>query len=130
MLVSCIGRNFPPFFWLNNEAVFFPSNVDPAHICFSLMLEYKSCGSMVKVYFQVEVKFGSSNLLQNFCCEQKNLDQRAATKGPSCSPGFRILLHIFRVTQTIGTRGKICNKQMKKEVNQSKVMIYDPCIQW
>ncbi|WJX77029.1 hypothetical protein P8452_60373 [Trifolium repens] len=36
--------------------------------------------SMVKVYFQVEVKFGSSNFLQICCCEQKNLDQRAATK--------------------------------------------------
>jgi hypothetical protein len=36
---------------------------------------------MVKVYFQVEAKFGSSNFLQICCCKQKNLDQRAATKG-------------------------------------------------
>ncbi|KAK2411059.1 methylmalonate-semialdehyde dehydrogenase [acylating], mitochondrial [Trifolium repens] len=38
---------------------------------------------MVKVYFQVEAKFGSSNFLQICCCKQKNLDQRAATKGAS-----------------------------------------------
>ncbi|KAK2386312.1 methylmalonate-semialdehyde dehydrogenase [acylating], mitochondrial [Trifolium repens] len=40
-------------------------------------------GSMVKVYFQVEAKFGNSNFLQICCCKQKNLDQRAATKGAS-----------------------------------------------